>query len=86
MVLVNRMLLSLLTRMSGNEVAQKVLKKLVNTFQHMMGIGSGGAVSTSGEQVVLSVLLKKYKPPYCIFDVGANKGQFLGYIRISQRA
>lgn len=62
---------------SGNRIVQKLLKKNVLISQYFMGIGSGSGVSTSGEQVIFSVLSKKCEPPYCIFDVGANKGQFL---------
>jgi len=42
-----------------------------------MGIGSGGDVLTSGEQSIFRVLRKRAIPPYFIFDVGANNGQFL---------
>jgi len=45
-----------------------------------MGIGSGGGVSSSGEQSIFHVLEQRIKPPYCIFDVGSNKGQFLSLI------
>ena len=42
-----------------------------------MGIGSGGGVSNSGEKAIFNILREKFEPPYCIFDVGSNKGQFL---------
>ena len=42
-----------------------------------MGIGSGSAVQSSGERAIFSILKKKAKPPYCLFDVGSNEGQFL---------
>ena len=42
-----------------------------------MGIGSGSDVSFSGEQAIFRILKQRYSPPYCIFDVGSNKGQFL---------
>jgi len=45
-----------------------------------MGIGSGGGVLSSGEQAIFYVLTQRLKPPYCIFDVGSNKGQFLQLI------
>lgn len=45
-----------------------------------MGIGSGGGVGSSGEQVAFQILKEKANAPYCIFDIGANKGQFLRLI------
>lgn len=45
-----------------------------------MGLGSGGDVLSSGEQAILHVLKQKKQPPYCIFDIGSNKGQFLKLI------
>lgn len=45
-----------------------------------MGIGSGGGVLSSGEQSIFHVLKQRLNPPYCIFDVGSNKGQFLQLI------
>ena len=45
-----------------------------------MGIGSGSGVSSSGERAIFYVLEQKIKPPYCIFDIGSNKGQFLQLI------
>jgi FkbM family methyltransferase len=45
-----------------------------------MGIGSGGEVLSSGEKAIFRVLGQRLKPPYCIFDVGSNNGQFLRLI------
>ena len=47
------------------------------TCKRLMGIGVGDKVATSGESEVFHILAKTCLPPYCIFDVGANKGQFL---------
>lgn len=66
-----------LIRVSGNRFIQNLLEKNVQVSQDLMGIGSGGAVLSSGEQAIFHVLKQKKKPPYCIFDVGSNKGQFL---------
>lgn len=44
---------------------------------YLMGIGSGAGVLSSGERVVFSLLKQIKLPPYCIFDVGSNHGQFL---------
>jgi len=45
-----------------------------------MGIGSASDVNNSGEAAVVRMLGRFYHPPYCIFDVGANKGQFLNMV------
>jgi FkbM family methyltransferase len=65
---------------SGSRFAQHMLEKTVQNSQDLMGIGSGGGVSTSGEQAVFQTLKQKLRPPYCIFDVGSNQGQFLQLI------
>jgi len=77
MSLLKKFKIFILSRTSGNKFVQKLLNKNVRRSQYYMGIGSGRGVSTSGEQVIFNVLSKKCDPPYCIFDVGANKGQFL---------
>ena len=58
------------------EVKEK-LQDAVRRAQYLMGIGGGSDVLTSGEQSIFDVLALECQPPYCIFDVGANKGQFL---------
>ena len=65
---------------SGNRFIQELLEKNMQASQYLMGIGSGGGVLTSGEQAIFHVLKQKKRPPYCIFDVGANTGQFLQLI------
>lgn len=67
----------IISRISGNKVVQKILQKNVLISQYYMGIGSGSGVSTSGEQAIFNVLSKRCEQPFCIFDIGANKGQFL---------
>ena len=69
-----------LIRASGNRFIQSVLEKNVQASQDLMGIGSGGGVLSSGEQAIFYVLKQRLKSPYCIFDVGSNKGQFLQLI------
>lgn len=66
-----------LIKATGNRFAQRLLEKNVQISQYLMGIGSGAGVLTSGEQAIFRVLRQKRQPPYCIFDVGSNKGQFL---------
>ena len=77
MRLLNRLTIPIFNYFSKNKFAQIFLEKNVRLSQRFMGIGSGGGVFSSGEQVIFDILAKKYAPPYCIFDVGANKGQFL---------
>ncbi|HET9950327.1 MAG TPA: FkbM family methyltransferase [Candidatus Eisenbacteria bacterium] len=62
---------------SGNRFVQALLERNVHVSQILMGIGSGDEVSSSGEAAAFRVLRAKAEPPYCIFDVGSNKGQFL---------
>lgn len=69
-----------LIKVSGNHLIQNLLDKNVMISQYLMGIGSGGGVSSSGERAIFHMLEQKIKPPYCIFDVGSNKGQFLQLI------
>jgi len=69
-----------LIKASGNRLIQSLLEKIVLASQYLMGIGSGGGVLSSGEQAIFHVLKQKKQPPYCIFDVGSNKGQFLHLI------
>jgi FkbM family methyltransferase len=48
-----------------------------------MGIGSGSAPESSGENVLVEKLKQQYaiaRQPLVIFDVGSNKGQFLNLI------
>ena len=74
------LLKNVLIKASGNRFVQTLLERNVHVSQFLMGIGSGGAVSASGEQAVFQALKNSFKPPYCIFDVGSNKGQFLQLI------
>ena len=71
---------SALIKATGNRLAQSLLEKNIQVAQYLMGIGSGGGVLSSGEQSLFNFLKQKKQPPYCIFDVGSNKGQFLRLI------
>lgn len=68
---------SALVKAAGNRIAQNLLEKNIQISQYLMGIGSGVSVSASGERSVFRFMKQKVNPPYCIFDVGSNKGQFL---------
>jgi FkbM family methyltransferase len=65
---------------TGNKFTQKLLQKNVEFCQSLMGIGTGSEVTSSGERSILQLLNRHSNPPYCIFDVGANRGQFLALI------
>lgn len=65
---------------SRSQFIQSFLEKNVHFSQYLMGIGSGSEVMSSGEKVIFDTLKKRFKAPYCIFDVGSNKGQFLQLI------
>jgi FkbM family methyltransferase len=60
---------------------QRFLERKVQKSLYFMGVGSGTGVMTSGERSILRALKKQTPPPYCIFDVGANQGQFLNLVR-----
>ncbi|TAK75363.1 MAG: FkbM family methyltransferase [Aquabacterium sp.] len=64
--------------MTGNGLAQRLLQRNVFVSQYLMGIGSGSSASSSGELAVFKLLRGSVPGPYCVFDIGANKGQFLG--------
>ena len=68
-----------LVKISGNAFVQRLFAKQARALNHAMGIGSGGDFQNSGEFVVFDLLDQRCRPPYCIFDVGANKGQFLRF-------
>ena len=67
----------LLSAISANSYLQRLLQRNVQISQYLMGIGSGSDVLYSGEQSIVKVLESRAQSPYCIFDVGSNRGQFL---------
>ena len=50
----------LLIRITGNSFAQRLLEKNVRVAQFLMGIDSGAGVESSGEHVVIDVLVRRY--------------------------
>jgi len=66
-----------LTLISGNPLAQRILERNVQVSQVLMGVGAGSGADVSGESSVFRTLRARQPEPYCVFDVGANKGQFL---------
>lgn len=70
-------ILSILGHFAGNGWIQKLLEFNVTVSSFFMGIGSGGSPEFSGEKAVIRTLRKRCADGLCIFDVGANQGQFL---------
>lgn len=54
--------------------------KILNRSLNALGIGSGGEVFDSGEEIAFNILLKNSyfsnKTSFCIFDAGANVGKY----------
>lgn len=76
-----RILLKFLLLFCNSSRSQKILEKIMYLSRLLMGIGSGAFPSQSGEKSVLEFILHQ-SPDYSnkreiIFDIGANKGQFL---------
>ena len=61
---------------TGNKIAQKYIARRIRKSQILAGIGSGGNVENSGEKSILKRLTSLKQDSYCLFDVGANKGDF----------
>lgn len=73
------MIKRIITMLSGNSFIQRVLEKNIFISLYLTGVGSGGGVQQSGERAVFK-LLGTGKDPLCVFDVGANKGQYLNMV------
>lgn len=69
-----------LVKLSGNRFMQRVFERNIRFLQDLMGVGSGDGVLASGEHAIFQILKQRIKPPYCIFDIGSNQGQFLKLI------
>jgi len=67
---------ALLARAVANRFVQEFLEKRIRRLQRLIGVGSGGDVKNSGEKALFRKLRDIENPPYCVFDVGANKGEF----------
>ena len=61
---------------TGHKIAQKYIARKIRKSQILAGIGSGGSVENSGEKSILKKLKSIKQDSYCLFDVGANKGDF----------
>ena len=87
-----RLILNFLISLSGNRIAQKILREVEMLARQLRGFGSGSFTTRSGEASALSFVHEKIKTNerrLVIFDIGANKGQFLELIlnefRISKK-
>ena len=73
----------LLRRLSATEIGQRYLERTADVCHRHMGIGSGHNAASSGEFIVVEKLKRLHAEigrPLCVFDVGANQGQFLSLI------
>jgi FkbM family methyltransferase len=70
---------NLISGFFGHPRPQRLLERIVTHSEYLMGIGSGTSTDSSGEKVLIVKLkqLGSAGAPLCIFDVGANTGQFL---------
>ena len=66
----------LLRRWAGTPRGQEKLRRLAIACMELMGIGTGANTKNSGEAALFQLLQAEHAPPYRIFDVGANRGQF----------
>jgi len=72
----NQIKYRLFASLYGSANGQKRLEKKIKKLQRYLGIGSGGNVKNSGEAKIIEVVKKEKSSNLCIFDVGANKGNF----------
>ncbi|MBA4251684.1 MAG: FkbM family methyltransferase [Chlorobiaceae bacterium] len=68
-----------ITLFFANRFSQLILEKITKYSLYLGGVGSGRRVKQSGEKSVIK-LINKYSEPFTIFDVGANKGQYLSML------
>jgi len=76
--------MSALTRIispvTSNRLAQMALEKTVKLCLQLMGVGTGAGAWSSGERSMITSALATAGEVPCLFDVGANKGQFLSLV------
>jgi len=72
----NQIKYRLFASLYGSADAQDGLEKKIKKLQRYLGIGSGGNVENSGEAKIIEMLKKEKSSNLCVFDVGANKGDF----------
>jgi hypothetical protein len=62
--------------LTGNRPVQRLLDVRLHITQHLMGVGAGSNVWTSGEKVLVKELRGLSGEALTVFDVGANVGEF----------
>jgi FkbM family methyltransferase len=72
----------LLIPLSGNTLIQSLIERILFSqfLNQLIGIGAGSSASESGEKIIFKLLKKQHSKSMdslCVFDVGANQGQFL---------
>lgn len=75
-----KVLKNIAIQLTGNALAQKLLKKNLDVSSYLMGIGAGTNVNESGELVLVKQILHSQKDKAVIFDIGANIGLFSNLI------
>jgi FkbM family methyltransferase len=74
-----KLMQSLAIKLTSSRAVQRMLDRAVTRAQLLLGVGLGADVGTSGEAALFGRLsaAPQTQEPLCIFDVGANRGQFL---------
>jgi len=75
-----KFVLNILYKLTGNTYSQWIIEKIFYLARLLLGIGTASFPFDSGEKKIFDYLKESYadnQEPLVIFDVGANKGQFL---------
>lgn len=75
-----KFVINMLYKLTGNTISQWIIEKIFYLARLMLGIGTASFPVDSGEKKIFDYLKESFadnQEPLVIFDVGANKGQFL---------
>ena len=81
-----RLLHRIAVKLTSNLSAQRALKFAAKQCHFLMGMGAGSIIEDSGEVSVIQLLRRlngSGSRQMVVFDVGANKGQFLSKLLVS---